>query len=137
VVVWHTMNIYISSSACSVFDLRQQVILQKDQGQGHQPKPNPEKTSLVNEICNNNCCGMAAFMVLSSWHSSYESSPSLSDEYRMALGGHHPLDHAKQLGPLVHLNRQLWCLHPPLPFNYYSASHLILILSAHMGRRLS
>jgi len=43
------------------------------------------------------------FMVLSSWHSHYESSPGSFDECRTAPGDRRPLDQANRLEPKIHL----------------------------------
>jgi len=44
---------------------------------------------------------MTMFMVLSSWHSHWESSPGSFDEYRTAPGGCWALDQANQLEPQI------------------------------------
>ena len=72
------------------------------------------------------------FMVLSSWYSHCESSPSSFDERRTASGGRLPLDKSIGLSCLS-AYRHLWCPHPPLAVNYYLARMRILIFPPHGG----
>ena len=74
------------------------------------------------------------FMVLSSWHSHYESSPGSFDECRLSAGW----------PPTRRPSQPIWAVSPPkdwlLPsadtiaiYYYYSARKLILILPSHGG----
>jgi len=67
------------------------------------------------------------FMVLSSWQSRCESSPSSFDECRLSTEvAANPQTKPTDL-------KESYRLHPPLPFDYYSAQELILILPSHGG----
>jgi len=50
---------------------------------------------------------MAMFMVLSSWHCHFKSSPNLSNKCITALGSCQPLDPSNQLEPQICLIQQL------------------------------
>ena len=72
-------------------------------------------------------------MVLSSWHSYCQSSPGSFDECRLsAKMAANPQTKPTDLDcESARKKWQLYCPHPPLPFYYYSARGLILILPSH------